>query len=111
MARIAATIASATLAAITTAATAQTPGIQNHPVQDLFADQPCSAVIREIDDAEPDPISLGKMVMAFGYLMGFEAANPHIRGTSETILKRLRADCATQPNRTALDLLNSYRVK
>lgn len=96
------------LALCATAATAETDGIQNHEVQRLFMDQPCMAAVKTIDDPKPSPKSMGMMTMAFGFLMGFEASHPHIRGDYDTILKRLRDDCTDKTTATAFDLLQGY---
>jgi hypothetical protein len=90
------------------AALADTADIQNHEVQVMFLTSPCKTTVATIDQAAPTPKGMGKMTMAFGFLMGFEAAHPGIRGTHETILKRLREDCANDPSTTAMDLLNGY---
>lgn len=102
------TAAALFLVAASHAASAETAGIQNHDVQKLFIEQPCGAVIQAIDEPKPTPEGLGNMTMAFGFLMGFEAAHPGIKGDQETILKRLRADCAQGSTATAFDLLNGY---
>ena len=89
----------------TATAAADIPGIQNHPVQHLFTSQPCSAAISAIDNPDPDLIAVGEMAMAFGFIMGIEALNPGIRKDHETVLMRLRADCVTDSDETALNLL------
>lgn len=80
-------------------------GIQNHKVQKQFMQEPCTTVIDVIDNASN---GVGEMAMAFGFLMGFEATHPNIRGDQETILTRLRIDCAAKPDQTAMALLQSY---
>lgn len=95
---------------------ADVDGIQNHPVQLLFMEQPCHKVIEAIDSPATDTpeatfVNMGFMTMAFGFLMGFEATHPGIRGDHETILKRLRADCPPGTETTAFDLLNGYADK
>lgn len=97
--------------AIPTASAAQIDGIQNHEVQTLFMDAPCGQAITRMDTPKVDIEGIGKMTMAFGFLMGFEATHPGIRGDQDTILKRLRADCATRSDATAMDLLNSYVIE
>ncbi|WP_300009739.1 hypothetical protein [uncultured Roseobacter sp.] len=111
--------------AICTCAGAQdVEGIQNHPVQLLYLGEPCSTVIETItgptDIPERETIeetleetrkAMGQLAMTgmtWGALMGFEMANPGIRGTHETILMRLRDDCMTTPDATAFDLLTGY---
>lgn len=99
--------------AATAAAKAETDGIQNHPVQLLFMEQPCHKVIEAIDSPATDTLEAALlnsafMAMTFGFLMGFEAGHPGIRGDHETILMRLRADCPPGTETTAFDLLNSY---
>ena len=101
---------------------AETAGIQNHKVQKLFMEAPCSDAISAIDNpggartsaqdsnaelAQPI-LDLGWTAMAFGFLMGYEATRPGIRGTHETILMRLRDDCASDSTRTAMEILQGY---
>lgn len=95
----------ALLVAATATAAADIPDIQNHPVQDLFTNQPCSAAIQTIDNPDPDLIEVGEMAMAFGFIMGIEALNPGIRKNHDTVLMRLRADCASNSDTSALNLL------
>ena len=82
--------------------------IQNHFAQQAFTDFPCARVITLIDYDGFEPEGLIAMSMTFGVLLGFELANPGIKGDAETILTRLRNDCASNPDRTAYDLLQSY---
>lgn len=84
------------------------PGIQNHAVQTLFLDEPCGAVIAQIDRPLPNLEGIGMMTMSFGFLMGYEVENPGIRGTHETVLMRLRTECAEHPESTAFDLLEQF---
>jgi len=83
-------------------------GIQGHAVQLRFATQNCGAVIDAIDSPPATPEGVGTMAMTFGFLMGVEMANPGIRGDAETILMRLRDDCAASPQATAWSLLTGY---
>jgi len=76
--------------ALAGSAAAETDGIQNHPVQLLFMEQPCHKVIEAIDSPATDTpeatfVNMGFMTMAFGFLMGFEATHPGIRGHHATI--------------------------
>lgn len=94
-------------------AMADVDGIQNHPVQKLFMEQPCHKVIEAIDSPATDTLEAALlnsafMAMAFGFLMGFEATHPGIRGDHETILMRLRADCPAGTTATAFEILNGY---
>lgn len=94
-------------------ALADVDGIQNHEVQKLFMEQPCHKVIEAIDSPDTDTPEAALqnsafMAMAFGFLMGFEATHPGIRGDHETILMRLRADCPAGTASTAFELLNGY---
>jgi hypothetical protein len=104
-------VATLCLVAISAQVRAETAGIQNHKVQQLFMTQPCIMVINTIDRPDGDVFGGGMMTMAFGFLMGFEAAHPGIRGDQETILKRLRADCTIDSNQTAFDLLQGYATE
>jgi hypothetical protein len=99
-----------TIAAVFTAsiAMAQAPGIQNHDVQILFMQRPCAQAVATIDVPPIGLEGIGRMAMAFGFLMGFEVAHPGIRGEYETILMRLRADCAAHGDKTAIELLRGY---
>lgn len=100
--------AAALTVVLTASAQAETAGIQNHEVQRLFIESPCGDVLARIDNPTPGPEGIGHMAMTFGFLMGYEVANPGIKGDSETLLTRLRADCATDGTRTGMDWLRSY---
>lgn len=65
--------------------------------------------IREPIDAMM--IDTGFHGMTFGFIMGFEAVNPNIRGDYETVLTRLRADCAAGPEKTAMEYLLGYAAE
>jgi hypothetical protein len=120
------------------AAIADTPKeLQNHFVQKWFYEEPCNFVIEKIDgnpsvgidqalrathamitfDVETEyavaPISeiLRTNVrhgMTFGFLMGYEAAHPHRRGSFATVLSRLRSDCEKDPSKPAMEYLEFY---
>lgn len=87
-----------------------------HEMQDNFANKRCGDVLALIDSPDSGDKSVkalvlgaGAMAMAFGYLLGFEAASGReLKGGSATLLTRLRNDCAASPDKTALDLLSSY---
>lgn len=91
-----------------TAVWADVDGIQNHPIQKMFMEDPCMSVILTIDGTESGLKNVAMMTMAFGFLMGFEADHPNIRGEHETVLMRLRADCSIDSNKTAFELLQGY---
>lgn len=90
--------------------------VSAHEMQDNFANKKCGYVIALIDSPKRYDNSVkalvksaGAMAMAFGYMLGFEAASGReLNGNAETLLKRLRADCAASPDKTALELLSSY---
>jgi hypothetical protein len=74
-----------------------------------FADRACAEALRHIENPTMTPEGIGSMGMAFGYLLGFQAAKGgDLSGESETLLQRIKADCAAQPDATALELLESY---
>lgn len=89
---------------------------QAHELQDDYASLPCSEVVSRIDSPDMGDMSpkamlkgAGEMAMAFGYLLGFEAAQGRdLNGESKTLLVRLREDCAASPDQTALEILQSY---
>ena len=103
--------AALTLALLPSTLTAQSPDIQNHDIQVLFANAPCTRIIQMIDDPAMGPESMGMMAMAFGFLMGFEVENPGIKGDQETVLTRLRMDCAADGTQPALTMLRGYAAK
>lgn len=98
-----------------TAPAVEIPGIQNHAIQHMFWQSPCTETVALID-LDPDATqsvqalvsTIARQAMAWGHLLGFESANPGIRGDHETILKRLRRDCAANTDATAMELLDSY---
>lgn len=87
-----------------------------HEMQDNFANRKCGEVLALIDSPERGDksvkslvMSAGAMAMAFGYLLGFEAASGReLKGDAETLLTRLRNDCLEFPDKTALELLLGY---
>ena len=80
-----------------------------HKMAVAFAERPCGEVIDLIENPVLTPEGIGNMGMAFGYLLGFEAANDaDLSGDAETVLQRLKVDCAVSPELPALDLLRRY---
>lgn len=108
----------ALIATATAALSGPLDGTQNHAVQQRFIEEPCSAVIAAINPTEPADnsedvgegmlIAMGEMAMTFGFLMGFEAVHPNIRGDFETVLQRLTSDCEKDSSRTAWHMLQGY---
>lgn len=90
--------------------------VSAHEMQDKFANNKCGDVLALIDNPERGDKSVealvtsaGAMAMAFGYMLGFEAATGRdLSGNAATLLTRLREDCAASPERTALELLSGY---
>jgi hypothetical protein len=80
-----------------------------HKMAVAFAERPCGEAIDYIDNPILTPEGIGNMGMAFGYLLGFEAANGgDLSGDAETVLQRIKADCVASPDMPALDLLRRY---
>lgn len=100
---------SAAMLLTATTASAEIEGIQNHMIQKMFMEAPCISPITAISPSGPP--DLGMMAMAFGFLMGFEASHPGIRGDHETILKRLMAECSIDSNKTAFEMLQGYAAE
>ncbi|PYG33105.1 hypothetical protein [Pelagimonas varians] len=106
----------ASIAILANSATAETPqNIQNHEVQKAYFSAPCIHVVATLDapsdygaDLETATRVLTNKMITWGHLLGFESAHPGIRGEHETILKRLRAECAKAPQKTSMELLNRF---
>lgn len=87
-----------------------------HEMQDKFASERCGDVLAMIDNPDRSDksvkalvMSAGAMAMAFGYLLGFEAASGReLKGDAATLLSRLRDDCSALPDKTVLELLSGY---
>lgn len=80
-----------------------------HMMTRAFAERPCGETLDYIENPTPTPEGIGNMGMAFGYLLGFQAAKGwDLSDESDTILQRLVADCASSPDQTALALLERY---
>lgn len=80
-----------------------------HRMAVAFAESPCGETIDHIENPVLTPEGIGNMGMAFGYLLGFEAANGgDLSGDAETVLQRIKADCGVSPELPALDLLRRY---
>ena len=81
-----------------------------HMMTTNFAELPCAETLGYIENPAMTPEGIGNMSMAFGYLLGFQAANGgDLSGEHETVLQRIMADCAAVPETTALELLEIYR--
>lgn len=77
-----------------------------HKMALTYSDQLCGEVVQLIDAPAPSFEGAGTMALAFGYLLGFEAANGgDLSGDQETVLKRFRSACAESPSLTGLELL------
>ena len=80
-----------------------------HMMTEAFAERPCAETLDYIENPAMSPEGIGNMGMAFGYLLGFQAANGgDLSGESDTILQRVMTDCTNRPEATALQLLQSY---
>lgn len=80
-----------------------------HMMTVAFAERPCADVLDYIENPEMTPEGIGNMGMAFGYLLGFQAANGgDLSGEHETVLQRITLDCAERPGETAFNLLKGY---
>jgi len=80
-----------------------------HYITTAMADVPCADALAYITDPKPDWKGAGNMGMAFGYLLGYQAATGgDLSGNRETILKRITADCDESPDKTALEILKGY---
>ena len=81
-----------------------------HMMTAAFAELPCTETLDHIENPAMTPEGIGNMGMAFGYLLGFQAANGgDLSGERETVLQRILADCAAAPEMTALEILETYR--
>ena len=81
-----------------------------HMMTNAFAERPCAETLDYIENPAMTPEGIGNMSMAFGYLLGFQAASGgDLSGESETVLQRIMGDCAAYPDMTALGLLEGYR--
>lgn len=92
-------------------AVAQEP--EEHPIQTMYRDAPCTEVVGLLD-AWPDlppAESLNFYLekgMAWGFLLGFDAMHPEAKGEADTLLSRVRLDCAAAPETPALTILEGY---
>ena len=101
---------------LVTALTLLAAPLPAHDMQDNFANKKCGEALALIDAPDRGDgstktlvMSAGAMAMAFGYLLGFEAAaGRDLSGSADTLLKRLRSDCNESPDKTALELLLGY---
>ncbi|MEP3330079.1 hypothetical protein [Sedimentitalea sp.] len=101
---------------LVTALTLLAAPLSAHDMQDNFTNRKCGEALAFIDAPDRGDgstktlvMSAGAMAMAFGYLLGFEAASGReLKGDAETLLTRIREDCASSPDKTALELLSGY---
>ena len=83
----------------------------------LFTQEPCTAVIEILDGDEPDLLMVGveglgsylaAHGMAWGFILGYDTARGGLHDGEKTTLMRLREECATTPDRTAFDILETF---
>lgn len=108
-------------------------GYSEHKGVTLFTKDVCGAAVAAIDaDPEPGEISeadvalyglvgsveksleplwpsLSKKGMAWGFLLGYDTAQGGLHTESQTTLERFRDACAANPNRTGLEILQSFK--
>ena len=91
-------------------ALAASPAIaEPHYMTTAMKDQPCGTSLATINAPKGGLKGAGEMAMAFGYLLGFQAAKGgDISGDAATVLKRVTSDCEANPDRTVLQILSGY---
>ena len=80
-----------------------------HATVRLFTELPCENAITTIETEETTLEALAFQGMAWGFLLGFDAANDGLQGDATTTLVRLKAACAESPEIPAATLLQSFR--
>lgn len=99
---------------VAAAGSASAAGYEDNPILQAFRDAPCSKVIDAVD--KPDVSGTAKDVITalssqagfFGFIVGYDTAKGGVRGREETALARLRKACATDPEASALELLEGF---
>lgn len=92
----------------------------DHSIVRLFTNEPCTRAVAEIDqsfshfhdrglEGAADMVgAMTRQAMAWGFLLGFDAAEGGLHSEAETTLMRLRAACAENPDHTALSILQQF---
>lgn len=102
------------------------PAYDEHKGVVIFTQAPCTEVIAAIDADAPDPEDLDMVLhgvggylksltevlavksMAWGFILGFDAASGGLHSETETTLERLRLVCARTPERPAAEILTGF---
>lgn len=110
-------IALAAALAVQLASPAATAGsYANNPSRNLFDKEPCTTVLKALDGkltlAHNDPLyqiagSTGVIGLAWGYILGFDAAKGGLWKGQTTTLERFTAACKSNPSLTGSQILNS----
>lgn len=83
----------------------------------LFTQEPCAEVFQFLDGEEPDVLVVGleglashlaQYAMAWGFILGYDAARGGLHEGEKTTLMRLRDECEAAPERTAFEILESF---
>ena len=95
---------------------AMAQGYAEHGGVKLFTQEPCTRVFEKME-AEPDIVeigpeafgaALGDMGMAWGFILGYDAARGGLHEGDKSTLARLREECAAAPEKTAFEILESF---
>lgn len=84
-----------------------------HWMSVIYQEAPCSEIIATIDapnleggSVKAQTERLGRMTMAFGFLLGYQAATRPLNADKDTVLQKFREVCAADPGKTGLQVLD-----
>ena len=97
------------LIALALSATPAIADYSGHKSMTPFTEGPCSEVLDAIDTPETSIEAIARMGMAWGFILGYDAASDGLHGQEETTLIRLRKACDENPETPAATLLDGFR--
>ena len=106
-------IAVSAIACISAPAFAQ--GYADHQHVQTFVSEPCSAVMSFFEAEGPEESGMEAQIMFqlmqgvyFGFILGYDTARGGLHEGDQSTLARLHEECASAPDKTAFEILESF---
>lgn len=85
-----------------------------HWMSDFYHTAPCAEIVATIDAPTLNDTvlkarleRLSRKTMAFGFLLGYQAATGPLNANQDTVLQEFRRACAADPAKTGIQVLTS----
>jgi hypothetical protein len=93
----------------TLTATSALADYSTHKSVTPFIENPCTEVLAAIDTPETTIEAIAQMSMAWGFILGYDAASGGLHDGEQTTLVRLREACANNPETPITVLMDGFR--